>query len=395
MILNLYLIIFVSVILILSLISFSVKIYPFVYHKILKPKYDKSYTPSVAIFIPCKGTIKHFSENVLAFTKIEYPSYRLFFVVEDEKDAAYHAISKVIDGKENASLIVAGISEKCGQKNHNLLKAIESSGEKDDIYVFFDDDVPVNESWLRNLILPLSDKNVSVSTGFRCMKSSRNTFGEMLHSWMVNIQWSLINFFPFKGLWGGSMAIRREDFERLNVKENWRKTVVDDMTLENIVIRKGKATVLVLDCVTQTDDAIVSKRKAFSWFKRQSLYIKYYLRPLWFVACFTYVFTSLHVILLPVALASLLIFTDKDFYPLIQIASFTTVFTTIFIMIWATLNRYSYKDGHNNIAWFLLSPILMIITATSTLASGFTSVMRWSGIHYHLDFFGNIKKINR
>ncbi len=85
-----------------------------------------------------------------------------------------------------------------------------------------------------------------------------------LYIWMTSI-----NFFGGAFLWGGSMAIRRKDFEDLKVAECWEHAVVDDNSLSRILMKKSKRTIVVPACVTPTNDLLASVTKSIVWFTRQ------------------------------------------------------------------------------------------------------------------------------
>ncbi len=361
------------------------------YKKHFLPNYDSTYTPSVSIFVPCKGVNDHFEANIATFTRIEYPLFRLFFIVESEQDPAYPVIQRIISGKENAALLVAGKSATCGQKNHNLLHGVEKAGAKDDVYVFMDSDIPVNAAWIRNLLAPLSSPKVMVSTGFRWLVLKKGTIGEYFHAFVSAFQLALVNFPLFSGVWGGSMAIRRADFERLGVKDYWGKTVVDDSSLQWLIMKAKGKVVHVPECVAETNETIPTLWGVVKWFKRQSSYVKYYLRPFWLFGMVIYIYAMLNFLLLPV----FIVVTSVHYTPVNLFVTLYTAVYVILVMLWGMLLKKPGKDNHKRILWFFYMPVFVFAGTCAGIMTCFSKRMDWSGIRYHLDFHGIVKKIER
>jgi len=94
------------------------------------------------IIIPCKGMEHQLRENLTAFMQQDHPNYEVTFVVERANDASVQLIRNV--QKENrcvrSRLIVAGRTEQCGQKVHNLRCATAELSKEVDVLVFADSD---------------------------------------------------------------------------------------------------------------------------------------------------------------------------------------------------------------------------------------------------------------
>ncbi|MBD3321643.1 MAG: glycosyltransferase, partial [Chitinivibrionales bacterium] len=201
----------------------------FWYDHSLRPSFDTTYTPTCAMIIPCKGYDDGLRASIDAYLSLDYSEYTIFFSVESEHDAAVPVIREAIAGKSNARLLVAGLSNQCAQKNWNIIKAVEIAGTPD-VYVFADSDIVPQKDWLRQLVLPLSRSDIAVASGFRWIHLSKARFGQYNHMFFNNFLYVLFcsaSIIGNVGLWGGSMAMRREDFEKLDVAKRWSETAVD------------------------------------------------------------------------------------------------------------------------------------------------------------------------
>ena len=369
----------------------SKKFYNTIYHKIYMKRYRKDYSPYISVFIPCKGIDEHFEENIQSFLSNHYLKAKIFFIVESLQDSAYPLLKKYVATVPNAYLVVAGLSKRCGQKNHNLLQGLKASEEHDDVYVFLDAHTSIAAQQLQDLVLPLSNPKVTASVGFRWNILQQNTLGEKLHTFMIALQWSIMNCFFAHAIWGGATAIRREDFEKMGVREYWSKTVVDDMTLQQMIQQQRRKAIFVPTCVKETNNTIKDVSNSILWFKRQALYVKFYLRPLWLGMLGLLLYASINIVGLPVVIVYAAIYPGKK---IVLFTGMKGAFVGLTMLFCRFLKRPA-NDHNSPFSWFLLSPLYLLLTCWACLLGIFTKVLRWKGIAYHLDYHGTVKKIVR
>jgi hypothetical protein len=89
---------------------------------------------------------------------------------------------------------------------------------------------------LRQLVAPLADENVGAATGYRWFVPERGGLASRLRGvWNASVASALGADTAKNFCWGGSTAIRRATFERLNVVDHWRGTVSDDFTITRVL----------------------------------------------------------------------------------------------------------------------------------------------------------------
>jgi cellulose synthase/poly-beta-1,6-N-acetylglucosamine synthase-like glycosyltransferase len=371
---------------------FTVIYQKFIYKKFLKPRYG-TYTPSCTILLPCKGIPKDLENNLGGFLELDYNKYEVIFVTESETDPAVPYINKVIEGYKNAKRVVAGHATSCAQKNHNILAAYKHVSPSTEILVFADSDIKPAKYWLKELILPLADSKVTVTSGFRWLYSSRGNVGEMTHSYVNIFMYVLFNFacyFGGVGLWGGSMAMRKKDFEELSVAERWGKAAVDDISLSQIVLKKHKKAVVVPQCVTHSDDLIQTVNGTVTWFKRQMMYFKYYLRPLWVLVFPLEIMILIFLLLLPGA-GVLSISDNWTFFGLGGGAALMFYLGELM-----TILMYPLLGAMPKFHKFVMySPFIRLTHVISYLMTFLTNTIIWSGIKYYITFRGDVSKVER
>jgi cellulose synthase/poly-beta-1,6-N-acetylglucosamine synthase-like glycosyltransferase len=125
-----------------------------------RPKAD--WRPRVLVICPCKGIDSEFRDNAASVLNQDYPNLRVIFVVEAEDDPAVQPLKQL-----GATVLVAGIATVRGQKVHNLIHAVEHAAEDSEVFAFCDSDARYPSDWISNLIPPLEDETVGVSTGYR------------------------------------------------------------------------------------------------------------------------------------------------------------------------------------------------------------------------------------
>ena len=362
------------------------------YDRFVRKKFDINFKPKCTIFIPCKGIPKDLGKNLKGFLNLDYPDYSVVYAVESEKDDAVPIIRSIVADDSRAKMAIAGLSKTCVQKNHNLLAAVEV-GKDADVYVFADADIKPEPQWLGELILPLADSKIAATSGFRWLHAKKGTLGELAHSYVnifIYVLFSVACFFGGVGLWGGSMAIRREDFEGLGVAEKWSHAGVDDMSLSALVFKAKRKAVVVPNCVIQTDDLLPTVRGTISWFERQVMYLKVYQMNLWIIAIPLALTAFLFLMLMPYAVVAS-VSPEKTFFAAGGGAALVFYLGELLTVSLYPLLGSMYSLGKFFIFW----PFLRLTQFTSIVLTCLTNTITWAGIKYQLAFNGNVSRIER
>ena len=358
-------------------------------------KFDFSWKPLAAVFVPCKGIEEGMEKYLRAMLTQNYPNYRVYFVVESESDPAFEFVKKLSLEYEHSCVTVAGRTEKCCQKNHNLLAGINIELQREDkaeVFIFADADVKPSASWMQDLILPMSDKNISATTAYRWLKPRKFSFWGTMHAMLSAYLGTLMS--SSKGMWGGSMAIKTNEFIKYGVKERWETAVGDDIPLMEIIIKNKLNRVFVPICTAESVNVIDKFKPLFAWFVRQNQYLKIYCNNLWLTAYVLTVSNSLTVVLVPFVLLFLLLFTQKDSASAIISARMLFVYILLAYMILMlfvmALSRFEGKEGQSYLVWVLMAYPSMVMGVATMIASGFQSDLIWRGIRYGVNKDGSV-----
>jgi ceramide glucosyltransferase len=351
--------------------------------------------PRVALIIPCKGLDAHFQTNIASFLKQDYGNYRLFFVVEEKTDPAYAKIGEVKEavGRESKAsdiqILVAGPSASCSQKIHNVLYALDRIADSTAVLAFADSDVCVHEDWLCRLVWPLRQSGRAVATGYRWFIPTRNNLASLVMSAINAAVAQLLGNSPFNHAWGGSMAIRTEDFRRLNLEQVWRSTLSDDLSLSQAAKKAGMKVIFVPGCLVPSFED-TTWPGLYEFARRQFLITRIYVPGTWW-AGFLLSLGSVAGLWGGLALAGYAAFTHAEhilLYAAVPAIFFAgQVLRALLRQLLAVrvLSEYSLQLWRAAVADILGCWLWSVLLFGYILSSAFGRTIRWRGIRYKLE----------
>ena len=291
----------------LLVVYYAASNYHFAAAKFRKKK-QPFYRPRTALIIPCKGIDGHFSSNIRSFFEQDYESYHLLFVVEDESDPAYQELHKLLQAAKeegakarrledekavrpspvlafapsSCEILVAGTSQSCSQKIHNLLYAVDRVPPETEVLAFADSDVCVHRDWLSHLVHPLVVRKRGLTTGYRWFIPATNNAATLAASALNAAVAQCLGNNRWNRAWGGSMALHVEDFRRLGIREIWSGTLSDDLSLSRAVWRAGLRIVFVPECLVASFESFTWRRLC-EFGRRQFLITRVYAPGAWWL----------------------------------------------------------------------------------------------------------------
>jgi cellulose synthase/poly-beta-1,6-N-acetylglucosamine synthase-like glycosyltransferase len=326
--------------------------------------------PRVVVFCPCRGVDPGFRENVESILEQDYPDYRVVFIVDSTADPA----AKVL-GELNATVLVASAATSRGQKVHNLIYGVEHGAGDAEVFVFCDADARFSMEWIQRLIAPLDQENVGISSGYRWYAAESGSLASLLRStWNASVVTALgdhgRNF-----AWGGSMALRREVFDRIGVRETWEGALSDDYAVTHAAIRAGKRIAFVPECLIPSyGDCTWQELLEFT--TRQLLIARVYDAATWRMALVTQSVFNLAFwggLLLPWPYW----FVTPVLYALAGIKSFIRYQAVATVLPGGALSKH-------RASYILLAPLTALLFEYNLIRSALTRRMIWRQIQYRL-----------
>jgi cellulose synthase/poly-beta-1,6-N-acetylglucosamine synthase-like glycosyltransferase len=238
-------------------------------------------TPAVLI-IPVRGVPGHLDAMWQGICAQTYCSLRVIFAVESTDDPAYAAV-RALRGGPAVEIVVAGPTGLRGQKVHNMLAALRTLQPGDDIVVFADADIVPKPDWLARLIRALDDDGANMVSGYRWSYATDNRWATAFVCVINSSVATAARRSAWNIAWGGSMVLRRQTVEALDLERCWGRAVLDDLPLSRAVKEAGIG-------LRSPRDTLVPGPVSFSWKdaiafgRRQYLFVRMHAPLQWVMA---------------------------------------------------------------------------------------------------------------
>lgn len=243
-----------------------------------------AFAPPTTLVVPCRGVDAGMEENLRAFFRLDYPDLQILLVTESDTDPSVPIMRRVLADHpdRSATILFAGIARQRGQKVHNLVHALQSVREQDEVLAFGDSDIRPEPEWLRYLVAPLECPEVGASTGFRWYLPELGGAASVLRSvWNAGIVGLMTpGSCPFA--WGGAMAVRRTTFASADIEGRWQNALSDDYAASRAIQTLGLAIRFQPRCLSFTHEDC-SLGELLSWSYRQLAITRVYHPSLWTV----------------------------------------------------------------------------------------------------------------
>lgn len=358
----------------------------------IRPRLDPTWLPRCAIIIPTKGAGRNLAANLGAHLVHDYPDYEVIFAIEDEADEGLPVLREIVARSGgSARIVVAGLASRCSQQNFNMI-AGAAAARGAEVLAFCDNDVAPARDWLRALVLTLSDPAVAVGTGYRWHVAPRGTVGELIHTFTnmtMYAHFSLVAQMSAMGVWGGSFALRRTDYEQWGVAAVWGETISDDMGLMAILRARRLRTLLTPDVLLVTEDTLPTARAAIAWYARQLLNLKSFEPVTWLASGMATAAGALLVLWLPVAAGAALAGGSFLAWGGGAALLWWGVELTL-VLLYARLGP-TYHLGR----MLACLPLLRPAQAAAFVASIGVHSLVWAGVRYRFDRRGRVVEITR
>jgi ceramide glucosyltransferase len=350
------------------------------------------YAPMAALICPCKGAEPGLEDNLMALTRFEYANYEIFFTLATSLDPAVKIVERVKAASARpVHIVIAGPPENCGEKVHNLRRAVEGLGENFEVIVFTDSDVRLPKGWLTKLIAPLQDPRIGATTAYRWIIPSRaigagGFASAMASAWNASVATMLGR--PRENFcWGGGTAIRRSTFNDARVLDAWEGAVSDDFALTHALEAVNKPIVFCPECLAATLHPWTGA-SLLEFTNRQILITRVYAPKRWgmgLAAHLGYAITMLFA-----AIVIVMQMTDGDPWMNLALVAFVVPFLAVIkgvlrtIAVTEMLPEWRAQLGQWSWVWTALAPVVPFLFAWNFVSSLLSRRLRWRNVRYEL-----------
>jgi len=355
-----------------SVVIISVFLYGFIKNKTKK---QPATNQKVSIIVPCKGIGENLEENLKAICEQNYPSYNVIFVLDSKEDPAYPIIDKITKITSNTSIEFSQKIDKTSGKISALISGIKKTKDID-IYVFADSDIKPHKEWLTYLVTYLSEDKIGATTGFRWFFPC-NFKSSLISAWnmgsTVSLFLSLTNF-----AWGGSTAIKKTVFEKLDIESKWRRGFSDDLILTEAVKKAGHKIKFLPQCIVESSPESDIK-KFLKWATQQFTWVRWYYPSIWVFSFFGML--TIHAI---IVLGFVLIFTGFTIPGILLISPIFSemIYGLAGILVLRKLMNYPKEKFGTITPYFILMPFVFLLFTYSIILSGVKQEIIWGGKSY-------------
>jgi len=215
--------------------------------------------PPITVLKPVAGAEPNLEQNLRSFCTQDYPEFQILFGVRDSRDPAIPIVERLVRDypQRHAALVVDPTVAGSNLKISNVLNMMP--GARHDLLVVADADCRVGPSYLTEIAGAFADPSVGAATCLYKGTPLRPRLADRLGAMFIN-EWFLPSVLvalltePLRYCFGATMAVRREDLQRIGGFEALASYLADDYMLGHLVAGRGRKVVLVPHLVDITVD---------------------------------------------------------------------------------------------------------------------------------------------
>jgi ceramide glucosyltransferase len=340
----------------------------------LEPDFSEIPIEPVDVLIPLKGLFPDQEFILSHLLEQKYADYRVIFILESERDPACEIVDQLLQKYPHARKVIAGVSVSNAQKNHSLLAGLRGVRPEAKILVFCDSTNVAPSHWLERFTAAVRNGEAEAVTTFRSFKPEPETLGAVCQA--IYAAFVLLLAVSMPKPWGGATAIRRETFERLNVADDWAKTVVDDLVLGNVLERGRVGVRMETGCLLVSPLRNQTVRGFLSYLDRQILFPKFTNPGIWLTMLVVYLNLTL-AFLVSVGVAGLSVAGWLGALPGLFACGFLVA-----LFVVAVILRSVNPFGISLRKWLLYFVPAMFFHAFVVVRSIFRNYIDWHGRRY-------------
>lgn len=181
-------------------------------------------------------------------------------------------------------IVVAGPTDRCGQKNKNLVAALARFSPADQVVVTFDGDICPQPWWLAALATPVLRKGSDVVTGYRWPVPREPGMAAALWT-AFDRGFGMLPKPKGTGFaWGGSIAMSPDAIRRMDVPGRIGRTLTEDVVIGKAAVACGLK--LRNSRVVMLATPMDGSNKAILAFARRQFQLMHIYTPRLWVLCF-------------------------------------------------------------------------------------------------------------
>ena len=269
--------------------------------------------PRVTVLLCLKGNDSHGLDCLRSLLFLNYPHYKIHVVIDREGNPVWQMIPPLLKAYPGVQVELSTLSvwnKNCSFEGNALIQmvqSLEADREADcEVVATIDAGLLPHPDWLREMVSPLGNPQVGVSTGYRWYKPRRGR-GRSLIQYAWNgfmVAQMCVSRVP----WEGSLAIRTKHIHQIELSYSWQQAITTDVILGKLLRRNG-LRIAVVPSLFMTCHIEPERWSFANWVKRRLLLLRVY-HPMWIVVAGQGFFVTLTLVRTAILL-SFFLFTSR------------------------------------------------------------------------------------
>ncbi len=346
-----------------------------------------------AIILCLRGGDPFLGDCIDGVLQQDYPDFELRMVIDHESDPATEIALAALSRRPTVAARIDFLREPrptCSLKCSSLCQAVDDLDDSFEIVAFIDADTVAHPTWLRELAGPLANAEVGAATGNRWYMPTRPSIGSMMR-YVWNCA-AIIQMHALKIAWGGTLAMRRETIDKLELTAKWGRAFCEDTMLFG-ELRKAGLQLEFVPSLMMTNRESCGVTGCIRWVCRQLLAAKLY-HPRWPVVAVHGAATATFPIVALPLLSTAIMKGDVFNVALValSVAGYVALLAVSLCLIERAVCRVITERGESArwlspqaLLYFVVSsPLLQILYPVALVISQLTRRVNWRGIVYRI-----------
>jgi cellulose synthase/poly-beta-1,6-N-acetylglucosamine synthase-like glycosyltransferase len=358
--------------------------------------------PKTAVILCLRGADPFLPNCLRSLLQQNYPEYDLKLIIDSKEDPAFKIATETINELDVTNVQIStlrAVRHNCSLKCSSLLQAVADLDNAYPIIAFIDADTVVHPNWLRELVTPLINDQVGLTTGNRWYVPTGNYWGSLVR-YSGNVS-TVVQMFLFQIPWGGTLAIKTEVLNRINLLDKWGEVLTDDMLLHKL-LKKEKLQIKFVPSLLMLNREESSLPNVLNSLKRLIIGSKLY-HPRW-LAIVSEAYSSIVVPNVVIIFIFHLLFAAQWYAAgllLSSYISYTVGLLLLMLLMESEVHRVMHNQGQKapKLSPLIILKMLMVIPLTQwvyglvMLSSLWISSITWRGLTYKIKGRENVRLI--
>lgn len=255
----------------------------FVIRNQTSPQLPIQHQSNAVVVLAVRGCDPTLPKTIRGLLNQNFRDYRVVVVVDSFEDPAWSMLKQIqFDSDPQNRLTIQPMDpprSTCSLKCNAIIGATEGLDPTTQWVAMVDADVDVYPDWLADLLGPLLDPKVCVTTGQQWFEpENRNSRGALVRSiWNAG---AIVPSVLLKHAWAGSMAVRYDDLIVSTLIDDWKTAIVDDGPMANFA-KQMDGRIFVVPKLIMVNREDCSLPFAVSWIGRMLTWSRIYESTFW------------------------------------------------------------------------------------------------------------------